>query len=94
MFADPEHVNNYDIESGSDGEININLLKDVYISTEEVNSFFVNDNLQETMSNNYQFSTQCINARSIVNPVNFTEIEGLIPLLDYKSDVIGVTETW
>ena len=59
-----------------------------------MNSFFVNNNLQETMSNNYQFSTLCINARSIVNPVNFTKIEGLITLLDYKPDVIGVTETW
>ena len=46
------------------------------------------------MSNNYQFSTLCINALSIVNPVNFTKIEGLITLLDYKPDVIGVTETW
>ena len=94
MFADPEHVNNCDMDPGSDDEININLLKDVYISAEEVNSYFVNDNLQETSSNNYQFSTLCINARSIVNPVNFTRIEGLITLLDYKPDVIGVTKTW
>ena len=94
MFVDPEHVNNCDMDSGRDDEININLLKDVYISAEEVNSYFVNDNLQETSSNNYQFSTLCINARSIVNPVNFTKSEGLITLLDYKPDVIGVTETW
>ena len=93
MFADLKHVNNCDMDSGSDDEININLLKDVYISAEEVNSYFVNDNLQETSSNNYQFSTLCTNARSIVNPVNFTKI-GLITMLDYKPDVIGVTETW
>ena len=40
MFANPEHVNNCDMDSDSDDEININLLHDVYISTEEVNSFF------------------------------------------------------
>ena len=96
MFADPKHVNNCDMDSDSDDEITKNLLKDVYklISAEEVNSYFVNDNLQETSSNNYQISTLCINARSIVIPVNFTKIEGLITLLDYKPDVIGVTETW
>ena len=32
MFADPEHVNNCDIDSGSDDEINMNLLEEVYIS--------------------------------------------------------------
>ena len=29
-----------------------------------------------------------------MNPVNITKIEGLITLLDYKPEVIGVTETW
>ena len=51
-------------------------------------------NPEENTNNCYQFSTLCINARSIINPTNFTKIEGLIASLNYKSDVIGITETW
>ena len=46
------------------------------------------------MNNIYRFSTPCVNARSEVNSVNFIKLEGLIVLLDYKPDVIGITEIW
>ena len=94
IFTDPEHVNDCDVDCGGDNEINSNLLKDDYVSTEKVNSFLMTDNPKEIMTNSYQFSTLCINARSIVKPTNFTEIEGLIALFDHKLDVIGITETW
>ena len=39
-------------------------------------------------------SSICINVRSLVNPINYTKFEGLIAILSYKPDVIGITETW
>ena len=34
-----------------------------------------------------------INARSLVNPINYYKFEGMIATLSYKPDVIGTIET-
>ena len=91
MFSDSEHLNNCDVNFNED-DISNNILKDVYVTANEATRFLLDP--AENVNNNYRFSTLCVNARSIVNPVNFTKIEGLIASLDYKPDVIGITETW
>ena len=91
MFGDSEHLNNCDVNLNED-DISNNILKDVYVTANEATRFLLDP--AENVNNNYRFSTLCVNARSIVNPVNFTKIEGLIASLDYKPDVIGITETW
>ena len=91
VFSDSEHLNNCDVNLNED-DINNNILKDMYVTANEATRFLLDP--AENVNNNYRFSTLCVNARSIVNLVNFTKIEGLIASLDYKPDVIGITETW
>ena len=79
---------NCDVDFNNDEEISDNMIKEVYISAKEVNEFL--ENPGENINNNYRFSTLCINARSIVNPTNFSKIEGLIASLDHEPDVIGM----
>ena len=67
-----------------------NVLNDLYVDAEEAKSLLNNNSTK----NNHSFTTMCINARSLINPLNFTKLEGLVAALNYKSDVIGITETW
>ena len=90
MFGDSEHLNNCDVNLNED-DISNNILKDEYVTANEATRFLLDP--AENINNNYRFSTLCVNARSIVNPVNFTKIEGLIASLDYKPDVIAEHRT-
>ena len=92
IFTESGQLTNCDIDFNNDEEISDNMIKEVYISAKEVNEFL--ENPGENINNNFRFSTLYINARSIVNPTNFSKIEGLIALLDHKPDVIGINETW
>ena len=73
--------------SKSEDEANsLSLLNDTYLTTKDLN--------QLTSQKNKQFSSLCINIRSLVNPQNFSKLESLISALDVKPDVIAVNETW
>ena len=68
-----------------DGANSISILNDTYLTTKDLN--------QLTSQKNKQFSSLCINIRSLVNPQNFSKLESLISALDVKPDVIAVNET-
>ena len=92
IFTESGQLTNCDVDFNDDEEISGNMIKEVYISAKEVNEFL--ENPGENINNNCRSSTLCINARSIVNPTNFSKMKGLIASLDHKPDVIGINETW
>ena len=93
IFTESGQLTNCDVDFNDDKEISDNMIKEVYISAKKVNKFLENPS-GENIHKNYRFSTLCINARSIVNPTNFSKIEGLIASLDHKPEVSGINETW
>ena len=92
IFTESGQLTNCNVDFNDDEEISDNMIKEAYISAKEVYEFL--ENPGENINSNYRFSTLCINACSIVNPTNFSIIEGLIATLDHKPDVIGINETW
>ena len=65
-----------------------NHLDSIYISTNEANKL-ISDNC-----NDFKFSTICINARSIVNPNNFSKVEAFVSALNHTLHIIAINETW
>ena len=64
-----------------------NHLDSIYISTNEANK------LKSDNCNDFKFSTICINARSIVNPNNFSKVEAFVSALNHTSHIIAINET-
>ena len=63
------------------------LGNDSYLSSNEAAIL-----LKNSSENN--FSSICINMRSLINPNNFTTFECLISALDFSPHIIAVNETW
>ena len=70
--------------SDDGGERNIN---DSYIDPNE-------DKIILRQNRTNQFSSLCINVRSLVNPTSFAKFQCLAASLNFKPDVIAVNETW
>ena len=83
IFTESGQLTDCDVDFNDDEEISDHMIKEVYISAKEGNEFL--ENPGENINNNYRLSTLCINARSIVNPTNFSKIEGLIASLITRS---------
>ena len=61
-------------------------INDSYITTEEFNEL--------TLDNINNFSTMCVNVRSLVNPNNYNKLESLVFTLNPKPEIIAINETW
>ena len=71
----------------SNNQINSQLpLSDQYYSIQELNS--------QALDNSSNFTTMCVNVRSLINPRNFSKFESLVTALHRKPDIIAINETW
>jgi len=79
-----------DSNTEQNNSLSTNILNDTYVTSDEARLLLINNADKQ----NHSFSTICVNARSLMNPHNFTKLEGLVAKLEYAPDVIGITETW
>lgn len=65
-------------------------------STSTCNFLTVNEynNLTTSDSPSNEFSTLCLNIRSLGNTANFSHLQTLVASFSHKPEVIGITETW
>ena len=86
LFTENLHLNDNtenDIE-----ESNLPNLMDQYLETAQINQLSFNGSFRNT------FSALSLNIRSIAKTENFNKLEAFLANMEFKPDIISITETW